>query len=55
MKSQLGASLTDSISNVLSQGYTNLQSLAKCLDHRGVASDTACSQATWKVVLGCTM
>ncbi len=23
--------------------YTNLQSLVKCLDHRGIASDTECS------------
>ena len=28
------------ISDTLSQGYTNLQSLVKCLDHRGIASDT---------------
>ncbi len=31
--------------DTLSQGYTNLQSLVKCLDHRGIASDTVCSQA----------
>ncbi len=34
-------SLIDWISDTLSQGYTNLQSLD--LDHRGVASDTVCS------------
>ena len=28
--------LTDWISDTRSQGYTDLQSLAKCLDHRGV-------------------
>ncbi len=38
-------SLIDWISDTLSQGYTNLQSLVKCLDHRGIASDTVCSQA----------
>ena len=37
--------LIDWISDTLSQGYTNLQSLVKCLDHRGIASDTVCSQA----------
>jgi len=26
--------------DTLSQGYTNLQSLVKCLDRRGIASDT---------------
>ena len=29
--------LIDWISDTLSQGYTNLQSLVKCLDHRGIA------------------
>ncbi len=38
-------SLVDWISDTLSQGYTNLQSLVKCLDHRGVPPDTLCSQA----------
>ena len=38
-------SLIDSISDTLSQGHPNLQSLVKCLDHRGTASDTVCSQA----------
>ncbi len=33
-------SLIDWISDAFSQGYTNLQSLNKCLDHRGVASNT---------------
>ena len=42
-------SLVDWISDALSQGYTNLQSLVKCLDHRNIVSDTVCSQA--KVVL----
>jgi len=45
------ASLIDWISDTRSQGYTDLQSLAKCLDDRDIVSDTACSQA--KVVLGC--
>ena len=40
------ASLIDWISDTLSQGYTHLQSLVKCLDHRGIASITVCSQAT---------
>ena len=26
--------------DILSQRYINLQSLVKCLDHRGIASDT---------------
>ena len=39
------ASLIDWVSDTLSQGYTNLQSLAKCLEHRSIASDTVCSQA----------
>ena len=40
-------SLIDWISDTRSQGYINLQSLVKCLDHRGVASGTytVCSQA----------
>ncbi len=38
-------SLTDWISDTLSQGYANLQSLVKCLGHRDIASDTVCSQA----------
>ena len=33
------------IPDTLSQGYNNLQTLVKCLDHRGIASDTVCSQA----------
>ena len=45
--------LIDWISDTLSQEYTNLQSLLKCLDHTNIVSDTACSQA--KVVLGCAM
>ena len=48
-----GASLIDWISDTLSQEYTNLQSLLKCLDHTNIVSDTVCSQA--KVVLGCAM
>jgi hypothetical protein len=39
------ASLIDWISDTRSQGYTNLQSLVRCLDHRDIASDTVCSQA----------
>ena len=39
------------ISDTLFQGYTNLQSLVKCLDPRDVVSDTVCSQT--KVVSGC--
>ena len=46
-------SLINWISDTLSQGYTSLQSLVKCLDHRNIVSDTVCSQA--KVVLGCAM
>ncbi len=46
-------SLVDWISDTLSQGYTNLQSLVNCLDHRNIVSDTVCSQA--KVVLGCVI
>ena len=46
-------SLIDWILDTLSQGYTNLQSLVKCLDHRDIVSDTVCSQA--KVMLGCAM
>ena len=42
--------MVDWISDTRSQGYTGLQSLVKCLDHRDIMSDTACSQA--KVVLG---
>ena len=49
--SQLSDSLTDWMSDTRSQGYTDLQSRVKCLDHRVIVSDTACSQA--KVVLGC--
>ncbi len=37
--------MIDWISDTIYQGYTNLQSLVKCLDHRGIASDTVCSQA----------
>ncbi len=33
------------------QGCTDLQTLVKCLDHRGTVLDTVCRQA--KVVLGC--
>ena len=32
------------VSDTFCQGYTNLQTLVKCLDHRGIVSDTACSQ-----------
>jgi len=46
-------SLIDWISDTRSHGYTDLQGLVKCLDHRDIVSDTACSQA--KVVLGCAM
>ncbi len=48
-------SLIDRISDTRSQGYTDLQSLVTCLDHRGIVLvlDTVCSQA--KVVLGCAM
>ena len=35
----------DWISDTLSQGYTTLQSLVKCLDHRGIVSNTVCIQA----------
>ncbi len=41
----LAGPLVDWISDTLSQGYTGLQSLVKCLDHRDIMSDTACSQA----------
>ena len=34
----LSISLIDWISHTLSQGYTNLQSLVKCLDHRDIYS-----------------
>ncbi len=34
---KLHASLIDWISDTRSQGYTDLQSLLKCLDHREVA------------------
>ena len=37
--------LIDWISDTLSKGYTDLQTLVKCLDHRGFASDTVCVQA----------
>ncbi len=43
----------DKISDTCSQGYTDLQTLVKCLDHRDVVLDMACSQK--KVVLGCAM
>ena len=39
------ASSIDWISDTLFQGYTDLQSLIKSLDHRGIASDTVYSQA----------
>jgi len=49
--------LIDWISDTRSQGCIDLQSLVKCLDHRGIVLvlDTvyACSQA--RVVLGCAM
>ena len=45
-------SLTGWISDTLSQGYTDLQSLVKCLDHRNSVSDTGCSQAKVVHVLG---
>ena len=35
----------DWISEKVSQKYTDMQSLVKCLDHRVIVSDTACSQA----------
>ena len=40
-------SLIGWVSDTLSQGYTNLQSLVKCLDHRVIVSvlNTVCSQA----------
>ena len=40
-------SLIGWVSDTLSQGYTELQSLVKCLDHRGIVLvlDTVCSQA----------
>ncbi len=41
------------MSDALSQGYTDLHSMVKCLRHRDIVSDTGCSQA--KVVLGCVM
>ena len=43
------------ISDTLSQGYTDLQSLVKCLDDRGIVLvlDTICSQA--RALLGCAM
>ena len=31
------------IVDALSQGYTDLQSLVRCLDHRGIVLDTVCS------------
>ena len=46
-------SLINWISDTLSQGYTSLQSLVKCLGHRNIVSDTVCSQV--QVVLGCAM
>ncbi len=51
----LYASLIDWISDTRSQGYTDLQSSVKCLDHRGIVLvlDEVCSQA--KVVRGCVM
>ena len=45
--------LIDWISDTRSQGYTDLQCLVKCLDHRGIVLDTVCSQA--RVVSGCAM
>ena len=43
------------ISDTLSQGYTDLQSVAKCLDHGGIVLvlDTVCSQA--RAVVGSAM
>ncbi len=38
-------SLIDWISDTLPKGHTTLQSLVNCLVHRGIASDTVCSQA----------
>ena len=45
-------SLIDWTSDTHSQGYTNLQNLVKCLDHRDIVSDTVCSQARlcWAVI-----
>ena len=37
--------LIEWISDTLSLGCTNMQSLVKCLDHKVIASDTTCSQA----------
>ena len=51
--------MTDRIQNTLSQGCTSLQSLVQGLEHRGIASDTVCSQArlyrlhnAWKCIFG---
>ncbi len=41
----LHVSLIGWISATLSQGCTDVQSLTKCLDHRHIVSDTACSRA----------
>ncbi len=43
----VNVSSIDWISDTRSQGYTELQSLVKCLDHRGIVLvlDTVCIQA----------
>ena len=44
-RAEVTTSLIDWISDTRSQGYTDLQSLVKCLDHRGfvLVLDTVCS------------
>jgi len=49
---QMLLSLIGWISDTLSQGYTYLQSLVKCLDHRDTASDMVCSQAVSRCCFG---
>jgi len=39
-------SLIKGISDTRPQGCTDLQSPVKCLDHRGILSDTVCSHAS---------
>ena len=43
--------LIDWISDTLSQGYTNLQSLVKCLDHRNIVSDIDTGERVCLVVI----
>ncbi len=45
MAASRGRSLIDWISDARPQGYTDLQSLVKCLDYTGIVSDTVCSHA----------